>query len=91
MASEYKPSVQKTACVEVLLAILPVGGMIPGDIRPGTECGMIWEFSGEVTLWVLLGGLPGLELKQTNKKFLQLSCCLTHHFKVVSSGNMDCK
>lgn len=60
------------ARVEVFLAILPVGGMIPGDIRPGTECGMIWEFSGEVTLWVLLGGLPGLELKQTNKKIFTI-------------------
>lgn len=29
------------ARVKVFLAILPVGGMIPGDIRPGTECGMI--------------------------------------------------
>ena len=50
-----------------LVALLPVGGIIPGYIRPGTVCGMIWEFSGEVTLWVLLGGLPGLELKQTKK------------------------
>lgn len=44
--------------------ILPVEGMIPGDMRPGTEWGIMWGFSGDVTLWVLLGGLPGLELKQ---------------------------
>lgn len=23
------------------VALLPVGGIIPGDMRPGTECGMI--------------------------------------------------
>lgn len=46
-------------------SVLPVGGMIPGDIRPGTEWGIMWGFSGDVTLWVLFGGLPGLELKQT--------------------------
>lgn len=23
------------------LVLLPVGGIIPGDIRPGTECGMM--------------------------------------------------
>lgn len=36
---------------------------------------------------------PSRSRTETNKqkKFLQLSCCLTHHFKVVSSGNMDCK
>lgn len=45
---------------------VPVGGIIPGDIKPGTLWGIIWGFSGEVTLWVLLGGLPGLELKAKN-------------------------
>lgn len=35
---------------------------MPGDMRPGTEWGMMWGFSGEVTLWVLFGGRPGLEL-----------------------------
>lgn len=42
---------------------VPVGGIIPGDIKPGTLWGIMWGFSGEVTLCVLLGGLPGLELK----------------------------
>lgn len=36
---------------------------MPGDMRPGTEWGMMWGFSGDVTLWVLFGGRPGLELK----------------------------
>lgn len=35
---------------------------MPGDIRPGTEWGMMCGFSGDVTLWVLFGGRPGLEL-----------------------------
>jgi hypothetical protein len=35
---------------------------------------------------------PSRSGTETNKqKILQLSCCLTHHCKVVSSGNMDCK
>lgn len=42
---------------------VPVGGIIPGDIKPGTLWGIICGFSGDVTLCVLLGGLPGLELK----------------------------
>lgn len=37
---------------------------MPGDMRPGTEWGMMWGFSGEVTLWVLFGGRPGLELRK---------------------------
>lgn len=37
---------------------------MPGDMRPGTEWGMMWGFSGDVTLWVLFGGRPGLELKR---------------------------
>lgn len=35
---------------------------MPGDMRPGTEWGMMCGFSDEVTLWVLFGGRPGLEL-----------------------------
>lgn len=35
---------------------------MPGDMRPGTEWGMMCGFSGDVTLWVLFGGRPGLEL-----------------------------
>lgn len=38
---------------------------MPGDMRPGTEWGMMWGFSGDVTLWVLFGGRPGLELKHS--------------------------
>lgn len=41
---------------------------MPGDMRPGTECGMMWGFSGEVTLWVLFGGRPGLELEEEEGK-----------------------
>lgn len=41
---------------------VPVGGIMPGDMRPGTEWGMMCGFSGDVTLWVLFGGRPGLEL-----------------------------
>lgn len=37
---------------------------MPGDMRPGTEWGMMWGFSGDVTLWVRFGGRPGLELKR---------------------------
>lgn len=40
---------------------------MPGDMRPGTEWGMMWGFSGDVTLWVRFGGRPGLELKQRAK------------------------
>lgn len=40
---------------------------MPGDMRPGTEWGMMWGFSGDVTLWVLFGGRPGLELKHTEE------------------------
>ena len=36
---------------------------MPGDMRPGTEWGMMWGLSGDVTLWVRFGGRPGLELK----------------------------
>lgn len=35
---------------------------MPGDMRPGTEWGIMCGFSGDVTLWVLFGGRPGLEL-----------------------------
>lgn len=41
---------------------------MPGDMRPGTEWGMMWGFSGDVTLWVLFGGRPGLELKHEAEK-----------------------
>lgn len=41
---------------------------MPGDMRPGTEWGMMWGFSGDVTLWVLFGGRPGLELKHQAEK-----------------------
>lgn len=41
---------------------------MPGDMRPGTEWGMMWGFSGDVTLWVLFGGRPGLELKHSADK-----------------------
>lgn len=40
---------------------------MPGDMSPGTEWGMMWGFSGDVTLWVLFGGRPGLELKHTGQ------------------------
>lgn len=40
---------------------------MPGDMRPGTEWGMMWGFSGEVTLWVLFGGRPGLELRHEER------------------------
>lgn len=43
---------------------IPVGGIMPGDMSPGTEWGMMWGFSVDVTLWVLFGGRPGLELQQ---------------------------
>lgn len=41
---------------------------MPGDMRPGTEWGIMWGFSGDVTLWVLFGGRPGLELKHGAEK-----------------------
>lgn len=50
---------------------VPVGGIMPGDMSPGTEWGMMWGFSGDVTLWVLFGGRPGLEL-QTEERKVQL-------------------
>lgn len=50
------------AAAAAAAAVRPVGGIIPGDISPGTVCGMMWEFSGDVTLWDRFGGLPGLEL-----------------------------
>lgn len=51
-----------------VLPNIPVGGIMPGDMRPGTEWGMMWGFSGEVTLWVLFGGRPGLELRHTGQR-----------------------
>lgn len=51
-----------------MLPNIPVGGIMPGDMRPGTEWGMMWGFSGEVTLWVLFGGRPGLELRHTGQR-----------------------
>lgn len=41
---------------------------MPGDMSPGTEWGMMWGFSGDVTLWVLFGGRPGLELQQEKQE-----------------------
>lgn len=41
---------------------------MPGDMSPGTEWGMMWGFSGDVTLWVLFGGRPGLELQQEKEE-----------------------
>ena len=41
---------------------------MPGDMRPGTEWGMMWGLSGDVTLWVRFGGRPGLELKHNGGK-----------------------
>lgn len=40
---------------------------MPGDMRPGTEWGMMCGFSGDVTLWVLFGGRPGLELVERRR------------------------
>ncbi|CAB1459072.1 unnamed protein product [Pleuronectes platessa] len=41
---------------------------MPGDMRPGTEWGMMWGFSDDVKLWVLFGGRPGLELKEREEE-----------------------
>lgn len=42
---------------------LPVWDMSPEDMSPETEWGRMCGLSGDVTLWVLFGGRPGLELK----------------------------
>lgn len=56
----------------ILWISLPVGEMIPGDKRPGTAWGMMREFSGNVTLSVRFGGLPGLELSW--EKIIYFNC-----------------
>lgn len=53
-----------------------MGGMIPDDIRPGTECDMMRGFSEEVTPCVLFGGLPGLELQEREARTFLLVICL---------------
>lgn len=57
-------TLRHSLCVSLPGPNVPVGGIMPGDMRPGTEWGMMWGFSGEVTLWVLFGGRPGLELEE---------------------------
>ena len=43
---------------------------MPGDMRPGTEWGMMWGFSDDVKHWLLFGGRPGLELKHQKEEIV---------------------
>lgn len=59
--------------------VLPVWDMIPEDMSPETEWGRMCGLSGDVTLWVLFGGRPGLELKSKEHRASSNSIAYTEY------------